>query len=888
MLSEGTQFRMSNRCSNIVGRGGSGRFPLVGREQIVARAEQLLDDGSGGIVLVGEGGIGKSHIASEVLRLGAERGFATASTVGTQAAAGIPLGALSHLLPDLAGPSGNVLAAARTALAERAGDRPLLLSVDDAHLLDNHSAALILQLAMSMRSFVVATIRVGEPIPDPVVALWKEGLAERVEVGPLDDGSIEAITALVLDGPIERQVSGAVVNRADGNPLVARELCLAGLESGAIARHDGAWSLAGELAPTARIAELVEARVEGLDAVERRALDVVALAEPLSLRVAQELGSPDALIGLERRGLVVMREDGKRRELWLSHPFYADVVRASAGPLLAASIKAELADAMQATGMRRRVDLIRVATWQLEAGRGDSQLLLNAAQETYRARDMAGTARLAAGAWDIQPDAITGYLLGTAIGFMGRHGEADAILSAATELATNDEDYARLVLANSSVLSAGLGMPEAAIALLAAADEQVSGEDARVTLRAQRAHLLAFHGDVDQAIDLVEPILADGRGPAVVVAAMAALIAYGLNGRYAAAIELAERVLPEHVRLWADGLVLIPPELVQIQADGARVAMGRLGTFAVPEAPLPSRTPTANRPIAMLRALHAALAAFLRGKPRQAQAIIDQVGPLPSDPLASSAEGLMALSAALTGRADTATRALARAEESMLRENRSSNPMMDHARIWTLVVLGRPHDARRAALDAIDHALEAHRWGVGLDLAHDLARIGGPGEAMAVLERIGDRVDGPLAAARRQHIEGLGRGDADRLEMASAAFADLGAGLFAAEAAADAGRAARRNGEARRSTRLLQRAASLARSTEDAQTPALVMPDELTPLTAREREIASLAASGLSSDAIARQLFVSVRTVDNHMQHVYQKLGIGSRAELSAAMKPRS
>jgi DNA-binding CsgD family transcriptional regulator len=63
------------------------------------------------------------------------------------------------------------------------------------------------------------------------------------------------------------------------------------------------------------------------------------------------------------------------------------------------------------------------------------------------------------------------------------------------------------------------------------------------------------------------------------------------------------------------------------------------------------------------------------------------------------------------------------------------------------------------------------------------------------------------------------------------------------------------------------------------------MPDELTPLTAREREIAGLAASGLSSDAIARQLFVSVRTVDNHMQHVYQKLGISSRGELATAMK---
>jgi DNA-binding CsgD family transcriptional regulator len=863
------------------------RFPIVGRESIVAEAERLLDAGSGGIVLVGEGGIGKSRIASEILRLGVERGYSTASTVGTQAAAGIPLGALSHLLPDLAGPAGNVLAAARTALAERAAGRPLMLSVDDAHLLDNHSAALILQLALSMPSFVVATIRGGEPVPDPVVALWKEGLAARVEVGPLDDGSIEAIAVHALGGLIDSRVARAVVDRADGNPLVARELCLAGLDSGAVERQDGRWALVGELGPSARISELVGARVQGLGDDERRALDIVAQAEPLSLRFATELVNAAALIGLERRGLVVMREDGKRRELWLSHPFYADVVRAAAGSLLAGSIKSDLATVTQATGMRRRVDLIRVATWQLEAGRGDPELLLSAAHETYRARDMAGTARLAAGAWDVQPDATSGYLLGTAIGFMGRHDEADAILSAATELATNDEDYARLVLANSSVLSAGLGMPEAAVALLAAADAHVAGDEARITLRAQRAHLLAFHGDVDQALALAGPILANGRGPAVVVAAMAALIAYNLNGGYAAAVELADRVLPEHVGLWAEGLVVIPPELVEIQAKGARVAMGQLDAISPPDAAPAGRSISANRPIAVLRALHAALAAILRGKPRQAQAIVAQLGPLPSDPLASSAEALTALASAVTGHTEEANRAFARAEEAMRRENRTSNPMLDQARIWTLIVSGRPHDGRRAALEAIDRAIETHRWGAALDLTHDLARIGGQGEALAVLDRIGDGVDGPLAAARRLHIEGLARDDADRLEASSGAFASLGADLFAAEAAADAGRAARRNGEARRSTRLLQRAAAMAASTEGAQTPALLMPDELTPLTAREREIASLAASGLTSDAIAKRLFVSVRTVDNHMQHVYQKLGIGSRTELAVAMKSR-
>ena len=72
---------------------------------------------------------------------------------------------------------------------------------------------------------------------------------------------------------------------------------------------------------------------------------------------------------------------------------------------------------------------------------------------------------------------------------------------------------------------------------------------------------------------------------------------------------------------------------------------------------------------------------------------------------------------------------------------------------------------------------------------------------------------------------------------------------------------------------------------EGARTPALVVPkDELTPLSRRELEVADLAADGLSSEQIAARLFLSVRTVDNHLGHVYQKLGIGSRAELATAL----
>jgi DNA-binding CsgD family transcriptional regulator len=43
-----------------------------------------------------------------------------------------------------------------------------------------------------------------------------------------------------------------------------------------------------------------------------------------------------------------------------------------------------------------------------------------------------------------------------------------------------------------------------------------------------------------------------------------------------------------------------------------------------------------------------------------------------------------------------------------------------------------------------------------------------------------------------------------------------------------------------------------------------------------------LAARGLTSRTIAEQLFVSVRTVDNHLQQAYVKLGIKRRSELAA------
>jgi DNA-binding CsgD family transcriptional regulator len=56
------------------------------------------------------------------------------------------------------------------------------------------------------------------------------------------------------------------------------------------------------------------------------------------------------------------------------------------------------------------------------------------------------------------------------------------------------------------------------------------------------------------------------------------------------------------------------------------------------------------------------------------------------------------------------------------------------------------------------------------------------------------------------------------------------------------------------------------------------------PLTARERDIATSAAQGESSKAIADRLFLSVRTVNNHLQNVYSKLGVTGRGQLADAL----
>jgi DNA-binding CsgD family transcriptional regulator len=168
---------------------------------------------------------------------------------------------------------------------------------------------------------------------------------------------------------------------------------------------------------------------------------------------------------------------------------------------------------------------------------------------------------------------------------------------------------------------------------------------------------------------------------------------------------------------------------------------------------------------------------------------------------------------------------------------------------------------------------------------HDMARLGQPGEAAPRLATLAETTDGDLVPALASHAAALASGSAPGLEAAGHALEALGARLLAAEAYLAAAAAYRSDGYARPASALTRRAGELAALCGDVSTPGLSFGTQTERLTRREREVAGMAAAGASSREIAAKLVLSVRTVDNHLQNVYSKLGVTSREELARVLR---
>ncbi len=147
--------------------------------------------------------------------------------------------------------------------------------------------------------------------------------------------------------------------------------------------------------------------------------------------------------------------------------------------------------------------------------------------------------------------------------------------------------------------------------------------------------------------------------------------------------------------------------------------------------------------------------------------------------------------------------------------------------------------------------------------------------------------EGPVVSAMAGHALALANADLDGLRLVADALASVSMPLLAAEACAAASRVAAANGLRARQREASTRAAELLAGCGPALTPmleTLVGREALASLTRREQEVALMAARGTSKRAMSEQLGVSIRTVGNHINHVYGKLGISTREELAALL----
>lgn len=198
---------------------------------------------------------------------------------------------------------------------------------------------------------------------------------------------------------------------------------------------------------------------------------------------------------------------------------------------------------------------------------------------------------------------------------------------------------------------------------------------------------------------------------------------------------------------------------------------------------------------------------------------------------------------------------------------------------------------------------------VGADLVRLAIAEGDIGLARQVAAAVGDvasRNDLAWLRGAALRCQGLAENDAHALAAAADAYAGASRPLELALASEDAAAAFVRPGDPERARPLLEQAIAIYERLDAARD--LARADAILrragvqrgvrgprnrpqfgwqSLTPTERTVVALVADGLSNPQIGERLFISRRTVQTHLAHVFAKLGISSRAQLAAEVARR-
>jgi DNA-binding CsgD family transcriptional regulator len=819
-------------------------------------------------------------------------------------------------------------------LARMADHRPVLLLLDDVQWADVATLELVQHLARpAARRLLILLVHRHEDVPPALhtllVSLRRQGLVE-VEPAGLGDAEVGEMLADLLDAAPPSELVQVVAARARGNPLFVQAQANLLLETGALTRTGAHLSVdRAALSPVpAVVRDLVLDRLGRLSAEDRRIVDLLAVgADPVPHRILTALTMrPDAsLVRLQSMRMVqevVLEEAGGGRVAYLlTHPLiqevaYRDLMEVERRRLHGAYARALQGDdeVLHGPDLERLARHVRLGRDQADSRRlvevltaaGERALALHAPREAAEHLEAAVQAIRARGR--TEPLAPTLELLGDAWERVGEAGAAVTIWgeALALHLAAGARTAAARLHSKLSLAEWNRGRADAAHEHLRkglAALEGLPPSPEHTEMHSARLQLAARTGDAAEAAaaaaDLAVVAGAVGSPPLFAWAAIAQSLAEELSDRPAAALAAAGSAIDlaaaagnplllyrAHDRAAMSALTLGEHRRAHHHATECLKVAQDLGA-----PPLQERA-HANMVLAAIqagewseprRASESWLGAYPRFGPERTAAI----------ELLS-----LALLAALAGEPAKARHRLAEAAAVFpgLEGDLALQQVVAAARLHACLAEGeaargleavRPHTGDITGL--LDAAIgEAASVAGRLDLALDAARI---------LHR---RADGTrtMPEAWARWLEGLVAAAGGERDSALAHFAiaveiaqeaENPYGLARARAAwgelhgGEPGAAALRGAlevfERLGARRHADRARSVLRALGVAA-PAHRRRQGSGPLTVREREIAVLAAQGLTTAELAARLYISPKTAATHVKRIYARLGVGSRAAL--------
>ena len=804
--------------------------------------------------------------------------------------------------------------------ANLAEERQLMLAVDDAQWADIASLRFLAHLARRLEGMpllLAVCIRSGEPkTPDALLAqLTSDPTSTVIRPAPLTEAGVGKIIGRDLGADADAAFTQACHRATGGTPFLVRELVSA-LRSEEIAPTRESVPHVDAVGPRA-VAQAILRRVAQLPpAATELARAIAVLSADVSLHRAVELAEIEHAEGVTAAdALIAMSVLAPGQPLDFVHPVVREAIYEDIPATARAAAHARAADLLAAE--HAELDAIAAHLLLTEpAAHVDTIARLREASQAAARRGAPESAvaylRRALAEGGLDRDGRAALLL--ELGKAERRtepGAAAAHLEEAYDIAQDPTTRGEIVLELMDAVSfAGQWERSLSLASAAIADLQGSGSEIGVRLEAYRAAQEFL--DSRYLPDLLARLprlrsAARGDTPAGRLMALLLSTAAGWTGQVNDARELVEIGIAGG--RWFDELVDSPflayafqalvlsdevERAAQLADEVLREAKERASIAGVASGLthrgwIYARTGDLRRAEADLRES----LAFMQGQ--ELQLLATAVLPYFADAIVERPE--------LDDIAADARQLEVRRELEMTVVDPLLHELRGRVRIAHGEVAGGIEDLIRCGETIYGHgspnawqwrpplaiALAASDPERALELAHThvrhARRVGLPRAIGVGLRTLGVVEGGEEGLAHLEEAVGVLEDSPARLELARA-LVELGAARRRAGHRADAREPLREGLDlAHRcgATRLEERARQELLAT--GARPRRAMLTGRDALTATEQRIAGMAAEGMSNPEIAQALFVTRKTVENHLSRIYPKLGINSREQLPQALE---